>query len=47
MRFLMLVKADERQLAENPPPPEFMPAMGAFVGGSRPSPTAHLRKRRK
>ena len=32
MRFLMLVKADERQLAENPPPPEFMPAMGAFVG---------------
>lgn len=32
MRFLMLVRADERQMAENPPPPEFMPAMGAFIG---------------
>ncbi len=32
MRFMMLVRADERQMAQNPPPPEFMPAMDAFIG---------------
>ena len=31
MRFMMVVRADERQMTGNPPPPEFMPAMGAFV----------------
>lgn len=32
MRFMMLVRADERQMAQNPPPPGFLPAMGAFIG---------------
>ena len=31
MRFLMTVRADEQRTASNPPPPEFMRAMGAFV----------------
>lgn len=29
---MMLVRADEQQMDRNPPPPEFMPAMDAFVG---------------
>jgi hypothetical protein len=29
---MMLVRADEQQMTRNPPPPEFMPAMDAFIG---------------
>jgi len=32
MRFMIVVRADEQQMAQNPPPPEFMPAMDAFIG---------------
>ncbi len=32
MRFMMLVRVDELQMKDNPPPPEMMSAMEALIG---------------